>query len=105
RSDMFAGDEFGQVFFLLRQVAIEADLVDAEVGVRAVGEADRGGGAADFLHGYDVGEVAEFGPEIAREFVRTVDLRGAGGDFGRGKFGDGVAQLGQFGGEVETHAR
>ena len=39
--------------------AVAADLVDAQVGVRAVGQADRGRAAADLLHGDAVLEIAE----------------------------------------------
>ena len=37
---MLAGDQLRQIARLLRLVAVAHDLVDAEVGVRAVGEAD-----------------------------------------------------------------
>jgi hypothetical protein len=56
---MLAGDQLGQETLLLFVVAIAADLVDAEVRVRAVGQADRGGGARDFLHRHAVLEIAE----------------------------------------------
>jgi DNA-binding transcriptional LysR family regulator len=65
--------------------------------VGAVGQADRGGGAGDLLHGHDVFEIAEaeaavffldgdavqaqlahFGPELALEGVGLVDLGGQG---------------------------
>ncbi len=41
RADMLAGDEFGQIARLLRVIAVAHDLVDAEVGMRAVGQPDR----------------------------------------------------------------
>ncbi len=96
RADVLAGNQLGQVFLALRVVAVAADLVDAEVGVRAVGQADRGRGAGDFLHRHAMGEIAHAGaapflldgdaeqaeraelrPQIAREGVGAVDLVGA----------------------------
>ena len=41
RAHMLAGDQLRQVFALLRLAAVAAELVDAQVRVRAVGEADR----------------------------------------------------------------
>ena len=43
RADMLAGDQLRQIFVLLRIGAVAADLIDAEIGMRAVGQADRGG--------------------------------------------------------------
>ena len=96
---MLAADELRQVAVALRVGAVQAQLVDAEVGMRAVGEPDGARGARDLLHGHGVGEVAEAGaapalrhgdaeqaelterrPEIARELVAAVDLGGARGD-------------------------
>src|SRR6184192_3283311 len=73
----------------LRFCAAAADLVHAQIGMRAVREPDRGRGARDLFHGDDVreiahrraavflfhrdaqqAEVAELAPEIGREFVR-----------------------------------
>jgi hypothetical protein len=56
---VLARDELGEVPGLLLVVGPAADLVDAEVGVRAVAEADRRGGAAHLLAGDDVLEIAE----------------------------------------------
>ena len=93
RADMLARDQLGQVAGALGLRAVEPDLVDAEVGVRAVAEADRGGGPAHLLHGDAVlqvaeaaaaflllhgdaeqAEVAKVRPEVARELVARVDL-------------------------------
>ena len=95
RPDMLAGDELGQVSPLLRVRAVAGDLVDAQVGMRPVRQADRGGGARHLLHCHAMGEVAEaeaavllldrdaveperphLGPEVAREGVGAVDLLG-----------------------------
>ncbi len=57
-ADVLAGAQLGQVFLLLRLAAVLADLVDAQVGVGAVGQADRGRGAADLFHRHHVGQVA-----------------------------------------------
>src|SRR4029450_12729022 len=72
------------------------NLVDAEVGVGAVGQANRGRGAADLLHGDAVGEIGHIGaavllldrdamkpqlahrrPQVDRELVLLIDFRGA----------------------------
>src|SRR6185437_4688537 len=92
---MLAGDKLRQIAALLRLAAVAADLVDAEIGMGAVGETDRGRGAADLLHRDAVGEIAHagaamllldgdaveperthLGPELAREAVIAVDLGG-----------------------------
>ncbi len=119
-ADGGAIEQGGQVFLLLGFGAVEVDLVDAEIGVRAVGQADGGGGAGDFFHGDGVGEVAhagpailfghgdaeqadgaEFLPEIGGEIVIAIDGGGAGGDFGGGEAADGVAQGFDFRAEVK----
>ncbi len=72
--------------------------------MRAVGQADRGGSAGNFLHRDDVGQVAHIGaavffgdsdaqqaqfthlaPQVHRELVAAVDFGGARGDFGGGE--------------------
>src|SRR5690606_25824620 len=96
RADMLARNELRQIFALLRLRTPAAELVDAEIGVRAIGKTNARGAAADFLHGNDMlkiaepgaaelllhgdaekPETAEFRPEIAREGVRAVDPGGA----------------------------
>src|SRR6185295_13418478 len=62
RSDMFAADQLGEVFPLLLLVRPAADLVDAEVAVRAVAEADRGRGSRHFLLRDDMLEIAKAEP-------------------------------------------
>ena len=59
---MLAADQLGQIFALLLVVRPAADLVDAEVGVGAVAEADRGRGARHFLLRDDMLEIAEAEP-------------------------------------------
>ena len=95
RADMLAADQLGQIFLLLLVIAPAADLVDAEVRVRAVAEADRGRGARHFLLRHDMLEIAEaepaillldrdpvqpelahLRPQMPREFVLLVDLGG-----------------------------
>src|SRR3954451_17225839 len=90
---MLSGAEPRKVARLLRGRAVLVDLVHAEVGMRAVGEAGRAGSARDLLHRNDMGEIAhagaaivrvrsdaeqaefaEFRPEVARKTVRRVDL-------------------------------
>jgi hypothetical protein len=87
-ADVLAGDQLGQVAALLIVVAVAPDLVDAEVGVGTVAQADRGRGTADLLHGDAVlqiahagaaqllldrdaeqAEGAQLGPEVARKLV------------------------------------
>ena len=105
RADMLAGDQLGQIAPLLRLIAVAHDLVDAEIGMRAVGEADRGRGARDFFHRDAMLEIAEaeaavflrrgdpvqaerahLGPEVAWKEVVAVDRRGARRDFSLGEF-------------------
>ena len=71
-------------------------LIDAQIGVRPVGQAEGRRGTADFLHGDDVREVAqlgaavftldrdaeksqfsEFRPEVPRKLVAGIDIPGA----------------------------
>jgi hypothetical protein len=101
RAEVLAADELRQVSTLLPGRTPAMDLVDAEVGVRAVGEPDRARRAADFLDRDDVrevphagpaplgtdgdavqAEVAELRPEVARELV-AVDLVGPAGNLAR----------------------
>ena len=90
---MLARDELRQVLRLLLGGAVQPDLVDAEVRVRAVAQRHAGGGAGDLLDRHHVREIAEPGaavflghgdaeqaelahlaPELGREDVRAVDL-------------------------------
>src|SRR3546814_18055234 len=63
-SDVCSSDLPGKVFGFLFGIAPAADLVDAEVGMRAVAETDRSRGAADLLHRDDVIEIAQAEPAI-----------------------------------------
>ena len=110
-ADVFTADELGQVVLLLLVGAVAVDLVNAQVGVRAVRESHGCRGTADFLHGDDVCEVAHAGaavgfvngntqqthvtelfPQVVGEQVVMVDGFGAGGDFTGGKAVDLLAQ-------------
>jgi hypothetical protein len=110
-AQVLAGDQLGQIAPLLLGAAVAADLVDAEVGMGAVGEPDRGGGARDFLHRHAVLEVAEPGaapllldgnavnaelaklrPEVAWEGIAAVDLVGPRRDLVGGEVAHAVAQ-------------
>ncbi len=117
---MLAGDQLGQVFLLLRRRAVAADLIDAEIGMRAVGKADRGRGAADLLHRHAMGEIAHRGaaeflldgdtvqakfahlrPQLTRKFVGAIDLGRERRDLVRRKVAHAVAQLIDIGAEIE----
>ena len=111
RADVLAADQLGQVLGLLRLIAVAVDLVDAQVGVRAVGQAHRGAGARDFLHRHHVRQVAHVGatvflahgdaehaqltelaPQVHGELVAAVDLGSARGNLCLGKVAHGIAQ-------------
>ncbi len=64
RADMLAGNEFRQIFLTLSGRAVAGDLVDAEIGMRTVAEADGGGSAADFFHRDAMGNIAHAGAAI-----------------------------------------
>src|SRR5690606_14747302 len=120
---MFAADQLGQVTALLFFRAVAVDLVHAQIGVRPVGQADRGAGAGDFFHGHHVGQVAHIGaavffthgnakytqfteltPEVHGELITGIDLRRARCDFRLGELAHGVAQHVNVGTEVEVEA-
>src|SRR5438105_14336292 len=92
---MLAADQLGQVLALLLRVRPAADLVDAQVGVRAVTQPHRARGARYLLLRDDMLEIAEaksailllhgdavepelthLRPQVARELVSRVDLGG-----------------------------
>ena len=92
---MLAADQLGEIFALLLVIAPAADLVDAQVGVRAVAQADRGRRPRHFLLRDDMLEIAEaepapflldgdavqaelahLRPQMLRKFVLLVDLGG-----------------------------
>src|ERR1700692_3823087 len=93
---MFARNQFRKIFPLLRLIAVAADLVDAEIRMRAVGETDRRRRPGNFLDRDAVLEVAQpraaiflldgdaveaeradFRPKVARKLVALVDVGGA----------------------------
>ena len=61
---MLAGDQLGQILALLLGVAVAVDLVDAEIRVRAVGQADRRRAARDLLHRDAMREIAQPCPAV-----------------------------------------
>src|SRR5262249_49997308 len=90
-TNMLAAAELGQISVALGIGAVQADLIHAQVGMCAVGEAHGPGGARDLLHDDRVRQVPEAGatpalrygdaqqpllaerrPQIAREFVAAV---------------------------------
>ena len=122
RPHVQARDQPGQQAPLLLARAVQAELVDAQVRVRAVGEADAGRGPADLLHGDRVLEIAQaraapflldrhaeqpeltqLRPQPARERVRPVDLLGQRGDLDRSERGDRVAD--RLGGLAQIEAQ
>src|SRR5450756_2939827 len=121
---MLAGDELGQIFAALLFVAVAADLVDAEIGMRAVGQSDRSAGARNLLHRHAMLEIAEAGaailllygnavqaerahlrPQVARKCIAAIDLRGARRDAVLSKAADRFAQHVDIGPEAEIEAR
>src|SRR5690606_30542897 len=107
----FAGAQPGQVLAALFLVAVEEQVGHAQVGMRAIAEADRAGSARDLLHRHQVGEVthaadavfridghaqqaelAELGPQVLREGVVVVDLRRTRGDLRLRETLDGLTQ-------------
>ena len=120
---MLAGNELRQIARLLVVVAVAHDLVDAQVGMRAIREPDRARRARHLLHRHAVLEVAQaepaiflrrgdpvqaerahLGPEIAGKAVVAVDRRGARRDLLLGEGSGALADhLGAFA-EVEVEA-
>ena len=124
RADMLAGNQFRQVFALLLLTAVAAELVDAKIGMRAVGQADGGAGARDFLHRHAMLEIAEAGaaiflldrdavqaerahlrPQVARKNIVAVDRVGARRDTILRETAHGFAQHVDVGAEAEIEAR
>ncbi|MDR6355135.1 hypothetical protein Q3H58_001806 [Pseudomonas psychrotolerans] len=110
-ADVLAAEEFGQIAALLFRAAVAVDLVDAQVGMGAVGQGHGAGAAAEFFHHHHVGQVAEAGaavrlgdgdpeqaqvaelaPEIVGEGVVAVDGSGAGRHLGGDELADLVTQ-------------
>ena len=63
-ADVLAADQLGQVLEFLCVVAVAVDLVDAQVGVRPVGQRHRGRATADFFHAHHMGQVTEAGTAV-----------------------------------------
>ncbi len=122
-TDVLTTDELGQVFGALLGRAVALDLVDTQVGVRAVAQAHRGAGTGDFFHGDHVrqvahvraavflthgdaqhAQVAHLAPQVHGELVVAVDFGRAGGDFGLGKVAHRVAQSVDVFTELEVQA-
>ena len=120
---MLAADQLGQVAGLLFGIAVAMDLVDAQIGVGTVGQADRGGGAGDFLHRHHMRQIAHTGtaiflarrhpqhaqiaqlaPQIGGEGVDAVDLCRARGDLIGAEGCNRVAQRVDFLAKIEIHA-
>ncbi len=122
-ADVTTGDERGQVSPFLVGIAVASQLVDAEIRMRAVAEADRGRGAAHFLHRDAMFEItkaqaAEFlfdrdavqaelahpRPEVARKNIGAIDLGRPWGNLllreGRGRGANLVGGLAK--GEIEA---
>src|SRR5205807_6017574 len=111
RADMLAGNQLGQITAPLLVIAIAADLIDAQVGMRAVGQSDGSGGAGNLLHRDAMGEITETGaapflfdgdaekperaelrPKLAREAVGTVDIDGPRRDLVLREVAHGIAE-------------
>ncbi|MNO77088.1 hypothetical protein D3C76_681860 [compost metagenome] len=124
RADVLAADQPGQVFGFLLLGAVALDLVDAEVGVRTVGQRHRSRTAADLFHGDHVRQVAqrraaeflfhgdaeqahvtELLPHVHGEGVFRVDLRGARRQLGGDEAADLVAQHVDGFAEAEVEGR
>ena len=56
---MIARDEFGQIFSFLLWGSIKIDLIDAEIRMRPVGQADTGRGSGDFFNHHGMGQIAQ----------------------------------------------
>ena len=63
-ADVIAGDQLGQILFLLRLGAVAADLVHTQIRMRPIGQSDRCRSPADLLHDHGVREVPHRCPAI-----------------------------------------
>ena len=121
---MLARDQLGQIGALLFFRAIAANLVDAQVGMRTIREADRRRRARDLFHRNDVREIAHraaavaffnghpqetqlahLAPQVHRELIGAVDLSRARRDLGLCKLAHGIAQGGDVLAMIESQAR
>ena len=120
---MITAAQFRQVLLFLFLSAVLAQLVHAQVGHGTVGQANRGGSAADLLHGDRVGQVAhvtaavlllhgdtqqahiaEFLPQVGGEFIVPVDVCRPGSDFLLAHLVDRVAQHLYFFAQAEVES-
>src|ERR1700684_3532503 len=102
---MLAGNQLGQVAAFLLVIAVAAELIDAEIGMGAIGKADRSGSARNLLDRDAMFQIAQrqaaiflrrreaveaerphFGPEVPREKIVAIDRGGARRDLGLGEF-------------------
>ena len=121
---MLAANQPRQIPPLLILGSITGNLVDAQIGVRAVGQADGGGRPRNFLHRDHVLQVAHGGaavlfrdrdaqqthrahlrPEVHGEGVILVDRRRTGRDFGGGEGFHLIAQHVRGLPQIEVQAR
>ena len=63
-ADMLARDQLGEILGLLLGRAVQRDLVDAEVGMRAVAERDRGAGPRNLLDSHGMRQIAHSGATV-----------------------------------------
>src|SRR5690606_41975748 len=70
-TDLLAADQTRQIPLLLCVGPVAVNLVDAQIGMRAVRKADRCAGTRNFFHGHHVREVAHIGaPVLDRKSTR-----------------------------------
>ena len=123
---MLTADQAWQIMGFLLVIAVAPDLVDTEVGVRPIGQGDRGRGPGEFFHCNRVLKVTHSGtpeilfhcdpeqserahlqPQVLWKCIPCIDIGGARGDFCRGELGYGFpehfAGLSQI--EVEQHRK
>src|SRR5215218_10017268 len=120
---MLAGNQPREIAAFLFGAAMHADLIDAEIGMRAIRQPDGAGRARYLFHSNAVLEITEAGaapllldrdamntqraerrPQIARKAVAAVDLVGAGMNFFGWERADALAQhvRGLAQAEIET---
>src|SRR5215210_5076466 len=101
---MFARNQLRQVPPLLLAPTMTADLIDAQIGMRAIGKTDRSRSARNLLHDdamFDIAEsrpavlfldsdakhakASKLRPKLARKLVAPVDVIGEWSNFIHGK--------------------
>ena len=110
-TDVFTGDELGQVFLLLRFSAVAFDLIDTQVAVRTIRQAHAGRCTRNFFHGNHVRQVTHVGatigfghrnaqhahfahlaPQVHRKLIGAVNFCRTRGNLCLGKIADSIAQ-------------